>query len=416
VKSRRLSGSPIGNTRKMPNLQASEHEGLYLPSHAATSIELSEPPAKARRTTWGDVPWRTIIASVGVVVVTYGLLLLILAAVRIITWVAIAGFMAVVLAPLVSRLDRRLGGRRSLATAVVVIGTLLVSALVITLFVLPVRTQLVDIITDLPGTVHQAADGRGPVGHIVQRLHVESYIKDNEDKLARAADRLSGSSFQIAQTVLSAAFAFVTITLLTFFFLSQSAVVARSAKGLLPHRRRASAERIAADAAAAVSGYVIGNFIISAIAGVAAFVCLVALGIPSPVVLALWVAFADLIPLVGATLGAAVCVIAAYLHSPTAGIITIIFFVVYQQIENGVLYPWVMARKVNINPLVILLSVLLAVEVFVIVGALLAVPVSGALQVVILAVRQEYQREQLVLPDNFAEGVDLSARSESSKS
>jgi len=60
--------------------------------------------------------------------------------------------------------------------------------------------------------------------------------------------------------------------------------------------------------------------------------------------------------------------------------------------------------------------VLLAVEVFGIVGALLAVPVSGALQVVITAVRQEYQREQLVLPDNFAEGVDLSAHTESSKS
>jgi len=135
----------------------------------------------------------------------------------------------------------------------------------------------------------------------------------------------------------------------------------------------------------------------------------VALGIPSPVVLALWVAFADLIPLVGATLGAAVCVIAAYLHSPTAGIITIVFFVVYQQIENGVLYPSIMARKVNVNPLVILLSVLFAVEVFGVVGALLAVPVSGALQVVVIAVREEHRREQLVLPENFASGVDLTS-------
>ncbi|HEY4611339.1 MAG TPA: AI-2E family transporter, partial [Ilumatobacteraceae bacterium] len=211
-------------------------------------------------------------------------------------------------------------------------------------------------------------------------------------------------------------FAFVTIILLTFLFLSQSAAIAKTAKTLVPHRRRASAERIAADAASAVSGYVIGNFIISAIAGAAAFICLVALGIPSPVVLALWVAFADLIPLVGATLGAAVCAIAAYLHSPTAGIITIIFFVVYQQIENGVIYPWIMARKVKVNPLVILLSVLLAVEVFGMLGALLAVPVSGALQVVVIAVRQERAREQLVLPDNFAEGVDLTGHTERSKS
>src|SRR5690349_20890042 len=100
--------------------------------------------------------------------------------------------------------------------------------------------------------------------------------------------------------------------------------MALSAQGLVPHRRRASVKRIASDAAAAVSGYVIGNLLISLIAGVAAFICLLALGVPSPIVLARWLAFADLIPLVGATLGAAVCVIAAYLQSPTAGLIALI--------------------------------------------------------------------------------------------
>ena len=278
---------------------------------------------------------------------------------------------------------------------------------VITLFVMPVRTQLVNIITDLPGTVHDAANGTGPVGNLVHKLHIENYVKSNEDTLARAADRLSGSGFEAAQTVLNIVFAFVTITLLTFLFLSQSSVIGRSVRELIPYRRRASAQRIASDAAAAVSGYVIGNLIISLIAGIAAFGCLVLLGVPSPVVLALFVAVADLIPLIGATLGAAVCIIAAYLHSPTAGLVSVIFFIVYQQVENGALYPWIMARKVKVNPLVILVSVLVAVELFGMVGALLAVPVSGALQVIIIAVRQERQREQLVLPDNFAETVDF---------
>jgi predicted PurR-regulated permease PerM len=406
----------MGIPREVQKLSgSSEREGLFLPSHVGDISDLGDAPPRPRQT-WADVPWRTIVGTVGVVVVTYGLLMLMLAATRIITWVLIAGFMAIVLAPLVSRLDRRLGGRRTVATATVVIGTLVVSFGAIALFVLPVRTQLVDIITDLPGTVHQAADGRGPVGNLVQRLHVENYIKDNEDNLAAAADRLSGSAFDVVKSVASATFAFVTIILLTFLFLSQSSAIATAAKNLIPHRRRPSAERIATDAASAVSGYVIGNFIISAIAGSAAFVCLVALGVPSPVVLALWVAFADLIPLVGATLGAAVCVIAAYVHSPTAGIITLVFFIVYQQIENGVLYPWIMARKVKVNPLVILLSVLLAVEVFGIVGALLAVPVSGALQVVVIAIRQERQREQLVLPGTFAGGVDLTGQGERTNS
>jgi predicted PurR-regulated permease PerM len=349
-----------------------------------------------------------------VVVATYASLLLLLAAVRIVVWIAIAGFMAIVLAPLVGRLHRRFGGRRTLATGTVVVAALMVLVGLIALFIMPVRTQMVDILTDLPGTVHDAANGKGPVGNIVHKLHLESYVKSNEGKLARAADRLSDSGFEAAQTAASAVFAFVTITLLTFLFLSQSAAMGRAAESIIPYRRRASARRIAADAAAAVSGYVIGNLIISVIAGVTAFVCLVALGVPSPVVLALWVAFADLIPLVGATLGAAVCVIAAYLHSPTAGVISVIFFVVYQQVENGVLYPWIMARKVNVNPLGILISVLLAVEVFGIVGALLAVPVSGALLVIVTSVRQELKREHLVLPDNFATAVPVTDASASS--
>lgn len=388
-----------------PITEASEHDGLLLPrgTQPSSSESSSDTARFGAATNWSEVPWRTILATVGVVLATYVVIQVLLAEARILVWISIAAFMAVVLAPLVSQVDRRLGNRRTLATGTVVGVTLLVLVGITALFVMPVRTQLVTIITDLPGTVHDAANGKGPVGNIVHRLHIESYVKSNEGALASAADRLSGSSFEVAKTAASTAFAFVTVTLLTFLFLSQSAAIGRAALNAIPYRRREAAQRIASDAASAVSGYVIGNLIISLIAGVAAFGCLLALGVPSPVVLALFVAVADLIPLVGATVGAAACVIAAYLHSPTAGLISVVFFIVYQQIENGILYPWIMARKVNVNPLGVLLSVLLAVEVFGMLGALLAVPVSGALQVVVKAVRQERQRELLVLPDRFGQ-------------
>jgi predicted PurR-regulated permease PerM len=199
--------------------------------------------------------------------------------------------------------------------------------------------------------------------------------------------------------------AFLTTTLLTFLFLSQAPAMGATAKGLLPARRRALAVRITQDAAAAVSGYVIANLIISVIAGSVAFICLMALGVPSPVVLALLVAVADLVPLVGATFGAAVSVLAAYLHSPTAGLIALVFFIVYQQTENLVIYPWLMSRKVKVNPVIVLLSVLLAVELFGLLGALLAIPVSGAVQVLVKAVRRERPLEQLLLPDSVLEGA-----------
>lgn len=353
--------------------------------------------------TWSAVPWRTIVGAVGVVLATVLAVMLIQAAARIIVWVVIAGFFAIVLAPVVRQVQRWVGNRRNVATGIVVFATLFVTIGLVALFILPVRTQLIDIITDLPGAVGDAADGRGPIGRLVNKLNIERFVQDNEAELTRAAARLEDSSFETAQTVLSAVLAFITITLLTFLFLSQSAAMGRAATGLVPFRRRTSVKRIAADAASAVSGYLIGNLLISLIAGITAFACLVSLGVPSPVVLALFVAFADLIPLVGATIGAIVGAAAAYLYSPTAGLIALIFFVVYQQIENGVIYPLVMARKVNVNPLVVLLSVLVGVELVGILGALLAVPASGALQVIVKAARQEHQREQLVLPDSVTE-------------
>ena len=381
-----------------------------IPSNAGRDrFEISGAAEDELRPSWADVPWRTIIGSVGVVVATYVTIMLVLATARILTWVAIAGFFAIVLAPLVGIVQRRVRDRRTLATGIVVFSTLFAMIGLLTLFLLPVRTQLVAILTDLPGTVHRAAQGKGPVGNLVTRLHIENYVQENETELARAADKLSGSAFDTAQTVFGIAVAFVTITLITFLLLSQSVAMSRAALGVVPRRRRASAQRVAGDAAGAVSGYMIGNLLISLIAGVAGFICLVALGVPSPVVLALWVAFADLIPLVGATLGAFVAVIAAYLHSPTAGIVALVFFIIYQQVENGVIYPWLMARKVNINPLGVLLSVLVAVELFGLIGALLAVPVSGALQVVVKAVRRERPLEQLVLPTDYLENIESEA-------
>ncbi len=364
----------------------------------------------SRNPAWADVPWRTIVSVVGVVLATYILLVLVLATVRIIAWVAVAGFFAIVLAPLVRRVQVKVGDRRTVATSIVVFSTLAAMVGVITLFILPVRSQLVNVLTDLPGTVHDAARGKGPIGNLVKKLHIESYVQHNEVKLAKAAAKLNDYSVETATTVISVALAFITITLITFLFLSQSEAMGRAVMNVMPHRRRASVRRIAVEAAGAVSGYVIGNLLVSLVAGVAAFICLVSVRVPSPVVLALFVAFADLIPLVGATLGAAVSVLAAFLYSPTAGLVSLIFFIIYQQVENGLIYPWIMARKVNVNPLVILLSVLVGVELFGILGALLAVPASGALQVIIKAVRQEHGREQLVLPDNMSQPVEMPTR------
>ncbi|MEO5723721.1 MAG: AI-2E family transporter [Ilumatobacteraceae bacterium] len=374
--------------------------GVILGGPSDDSQPRNDPEPLFRRParSWSEVPWRTILATVGVVMIAYISMEVILDTVRIIAWIVIAGFFAIVLSPAVRWVESKVGGRRSLATAIVVFTTLAAVLGLLSLFLLPVRSQLITIITDLPGTVRDAAQGRGTVGQLVTKLHLNTYVHDHEAELRDAADRLSSSSFEYVSTVISGLIAFISITVITVLFLSQAESIGETVMTALPARRRESVRRIAVDSAGAISGYMIGNLLISLIAGTTAFICLVALGVPSPFVLALWVAFADLIPLVGAIIGAAAAVVVAFLHNSTAGIISLVFFIVYQQIESSVLYPAIMARRVKVNPLVVLLSVLLGVEIFGFLGALLAVPVSGALQVAIKAIWQEHRRGRMVLP------------------
>jgi len=370
---------------------------LFLPTGSISpSLDSSteSPPGP-----WSAVPWRTIVATVAIVVATAAGIELILASVTVISLIVVAGFMAIVLTPIVRRVETRLGRRRGLATSIVVLSAAIGLVGVIALFVWPVRNQMITSITDLPGTIQAAGRGRGPFGSLVSRLNLSKYVQDNQTSLTKAAERLRGSNIELAQVVLTGVVAFITVVVVSFAMITQASGLSRGAMSLVPHRRQEAVRRMGAEIGRAISGYMVGNLLISLVAGSTAFICLLVLGVPSPVVLALWVAFADLIPLVGATLGALVGVFAAFLHSSTAGIAALVFFVVYQQFENSVLQPTVMAKTVRVNPLVVILSVLLGAELFGLLGALLAIPVAGSLQIVVKALRDERMRDRLYLAD-----------------
>ncbi|MEZ5261171.1 MAG: AI-2E family transporter [Acidimicrobiales bacterium] len=367
----------------MPGAQdRPDHGAVLLPDRPAAS----EPPGRAESppespagsTGWSAVPWRTIVASVAVVGTTLlGLWALYLAS-HVVVLVVVSGFFAVVLARPVAALQRRCRVRRGLAVGLVVGVTLGLVAGLLALFFVPLRSQLLNVATDLPGTVEEAGRGEGPWGRVVSGLHLESVVQRNEARITEALSSLEASVPSMITEAAGALVAVVTVVVMTCLLLTQSRALGDLATRLVPRRHRDWVTDAGRDAARAISGYMIGNLIISACAGLSAFVVLVILGAPNPAVIALWVAVADLVPLVGATIGAVVAVLAALLVSPTAGVVALVFFVLYQQFENSVLQVVVMARTVRVNPLVVLLSVLVGVELFGILGALLAVPVTGA--------------------------------------
>jgi predicted PurR-regulated permease PerM len=349
------------------------------------------------------VPWRTIFATVAVVVGTIGAFLLLRELSRILAWLAVAGFFTIVMAPAVDGIQQRLHLRRALATTIVFFAFLAVVVALLYLFIRPVVEQVSSFVDDLPDRVEEARDGRGPLGDLVKRYDLDQYLDENEDRIQEALRDAGTPALAVARQVFNGILAFVTILVLTFLMILRGPELTRGILTLIPDRHRERVRLVAGDSARAVSGYMLGNLLISLVAGLASLVFLLIAGVPSAEVLALWVAFADLIPMVGATLGAVPAVAVAFLHSTPAGIATLIFFIVYQQFENHVLQVTVMSRTVDVNPLTVLVSVLAGIELFGFLGALLAIPVAGVIQVVVRNVYDERQgrlkKEPTVGPD-----------------
>src|SRR5207253_8796054 len=153
---------------------------------------------------------------------------------------------------------------------------------------------------------------------------------------------------------------------------------------LLPPASQPRWRKIGHDIYTTVGGYVTGNLLISLIAGALTTLVLLLMGVPYAVALGLIVAILDLIPLAGATIAGIIIATVAFIHSIVAGIIVVVFFVVYQQIENHVLQPVVYGRTVQLSPLVVLISVLIGAELAGVLGALAAIPVAGTLQVLLV--------------------------------
>jgi predicted PurR-regulated permease PerM len=153
---------------------------------------------------------------------------------------------------------------------------------------------------------------------------------------------------------------------------------------LLPADKEARWRLIGGEINRTVAGYVTGNLTISLIAGVVTTIVLSVVGVPYALALGLLVAILDLIPLAGATIAAIAVSTVAFLDSTQSGIIVLVFFILYQQLENHVLQPVVYGRTVQLSPLVVLIAVLIGAELAGVIGALAAIPVAGTIQVILV--------------------------------
>jgi predicted PurR-regulated permease PerM len=328
---------------------------------------------------------RTVLAILGIVVSAYVVLDLLWIARGVLTWIIIAAFLALALNPAVEGLVRRGVGRRT-AVAIVFLATIAALAGIAALFIPTLVHEVNGFRNAAPGYVDDVTHGRGAIGRLATKYHlVQRVRKALEGGGFDKAVGASGIAVSVARGIISTIVAIVTIAFLTLFMLLEGPAWIDRFYSVVPAEHLPRVQRVGHAIYRTIGGYVSGNLLISLIAGVSTTVVLYALGVPFPVALGLLVAILDLVPLAGATLAAIVVSAIAFVTvSWPAAAAIVVFFIVYQQLENHVLQPLVYSRTVQLSPLAILIAVLVGAELAGILGALAAIPVAGTIQILIV--------------------------------
>ena len=343
---------------------------------------------------------RNVLAVLGLVIGVVAVLRLLEHAQQVITWIFIALFLALALNPLVDWLVRHGIRRRAAAIGLTYLGLITLVAGLGALFLPTLIGEVNDLVDATPGYVEDLTKGRGPLGFLERDYEIVERVRD----LIRngGAGRLlgySGTAFAVTKGVVTIVVATITIAVLTFFMLLEGENWVDRGIGLLPDRLQNRWRRVAQQIYRTVGGYVTGALTIALLAGITSAIVLSVLGVPYAIALALLVALLDLIPLAGATAATIIVTTIAFLSSSvTVGIIVLVWFVLYQQVENHFLYPLIYSRTVQLSPLAILIAVLVGASLAGILGALAAIPVAGAIQVILVEMLRT-RRGEVELPE-----------------
>ncbi|WNG81103.1 AI-2E family transporter [Mycobacterium sp. ITM-2016-00316] len=317
-------------------------------------------------------------ASAGVAV-TYGAVHLLASLSSILTVIGVAFFLALGLEPVVSRLVNH-GLPRWLSTALVFVVFVAGIATFATAAFPPLFAQITDLVNRAPLYLQQAQDHSSFIGRLNDRFQLEQRFTDAVDSIdGSALNHMVSAGTAVVEAVADTLIAIV----LTLYFLADMPRIRSTIYRLVPHTRRPRAILIGDEVFAKVGAYVLGNVLISLLAGAATLIWLTAFDVPYPLLLAILVAILDLVPVVGSTIAGIVVGAVALTVSIPVCLATIVFYIAFQMVEDYVLVPRIIGRAVHVPALTTVVAVLIGATLLGVVGALVAIPVAAALQLIV---------------------------------
>jgi predicted PurR-regulated permease PerM len=324
-------------------------------------------------------PFFVGMAAAAGVAVTYGLVEVVIRARSVLVLIGLALFIAAGLDPAVSWLTRR-GLPRPAAVIVIVLAAVAVVAGFLASAIPPLTAQATALTQQLPHYMHSLQDHNSELG----KLNAHYQIQQRLSKLlSTRGTALVGGVLGAGELVLSAATSLLVVAVLTIYFLAGMPRIKLFAYRLAPQSRRARVILIGDEIFTKVGGYVLGNFLTSAIAGAGTYIWLLAFGIPYALLLSLLVALLDLIPVIGSTIGGAAVSLVALTVSLPIAVATLGFYIAYRLAEDYLIVPRIMGRTVEVPAVVTVVAVLVGGALMGIIGALVAIPAAAAVRLLL---------------------------------
>ncbi len=327
-------------------------------------------------------PFRVAFTAALGVALAYGLVTALIAVQSVLLLLLTAAFLAIGLNPAVEALMRR-GMRRGFAVGLVLLGVLAFFTGFGFAVVPPIVDQAQEFIDKgAPAFLAQLQDNER-IADLDRRFGLLERAEQTLENPERLGVSAAGGVLGVGKVVFGAFASALTILIVTLYFLANLPSIKARAFRLVPRTRRARVGLLADEILTRVGGYVAGAVSIAALAAVTTFLLLRALGVDYAVALSMLVFLTGLIPLIGATIGAFFVVIVALFTSVQAGVIVAVWYLIYQQVENYLLYPRIMQRSVNVSPAATVVAVLIGGSLLGVLGALLAIPIAAAVQLVV---------------------------------
>lgn len=319
--------------------------------------------------------------------------------------IGIAFFLSLALNAPVSRLAKlmpgKLKGNRTLGTALSYLIVVILIGLFFAYIGPPIAKQTGNFIKAAPHIVSEFKNQSGAVGRFIRHYHLQKQVSNLSSQLSKRLHNAGGTALHALDDVIKSIFSVLVVLVLTFMMLSEGHRWLGVSRNIIPSKYHKTTDRLANDMYRVIRGFVNGQVFLAALASLLITPALLILHISYPAALVVVIFICGLIPAVGHTIGAIIVTIVALFHSTSAGIIILVYYILYQMFETYLIQPKVQANTTKMSPLLVFLALIIGLDFGGIAGGLLAIPIAGCFRIAVL----EILRSQNLISERKFESI-----------